>query len=79
MLDHGPFGSSGAEVVKVVSRRDKVAAVAARKAAVGFTDDRVARMRNTGAFRTPEKRALLATLVAEAQRQGRELPFSSSF
>ena len=65
--------------MKIVSRQEKAASVAARKAAVGFDDDRVARMRNSGLFRTPEKRELLATLTAEAQRQGRELSFFSQY
>ena len=45
----------------------------------GITDEQVAAMRNRGNRRTPEKRALLAALAEEAERQGRPLPFPSSY
>ena len=53
--------------------------IARKKKLGGILDEQVAAMRNRGGRRTPAKRALLAALAEEAERQGRPLPFPSSY
>ena len=60
--------------------REKQRQLVARKAELGgISEEQVAAARNRGSRRTPEKRALLAALAAEAERQGRELSFPSNY
>lgn len=63
-----------------ISLKEKERQLIARKAELGgLTDGQVAAARNRGDRRTPEKRAILAALAEEAERQGRALPFPSSY
>ena len=63
-----------------ISLKETERQLIARKAELGgISDEQVAAMRNRGSRRTPEKRALLAGLAEEAERQGRPLPFPSSY
>lgn len=56
--------------MRKVSLQDFAAAVAARKQAVGLTDNDLASMRNSGRRRTPEKREALARIQRRAQDAG---------
>ena len=66
--------------MRITTLEEKARKVADRKAELGgISDEQVAAMRNRGGRRTPAKRALLAALAEEAERQGRPLPFPSSY
>lgn len=63
-----------------ISLKEKERQLVAHKVELGgVTDEQIAAMRNRGSRRTPEKRALLAALAEEAERQGRQLPFLSKY
>jgi hypothetical protein len=63
-----------------ISLKEKERQLIARKAELGgISEEQIARARNQGTRRTPEKRALLEEIAAEARRQGREPPFISRF
>jgi hypothetical protein len=62
-----------------ISLKEKERQLIARKAELGgISEEQIARARNRGGRRTPEKRALLAAVAQEAERRGRAPTFPSS-
>jgi hypothetical protein len=62
----------------VISLQDFARAVAARKQALGITQADIVAARNSGARRTPAKRAQLARVQARARAAGLE-PYPANF
>lgn len=56
---------------KATKLADHIARVRARKAELGITDDDIAKMRNSGLLRTPEKREFLRRIQERAIAAGK--------
>ncbi len=63
---------------EIHSLQEFIEAVEARKRALGITDEDIARARNSGRQRTPEKREFLAQIQERARDRGVE-PIPANF